>query len=145
MRFSTKTRYGLRAMLEIGKADQEIGIFQKDIAKNQEISLKYLDAIISSLKVAGLIVTVKGKKSGYILTRKASEITMLDIHNAFEAGICIIDCLSQNVHCDRKMGCASRGFWGRLNNIIVKHFKSVTLQDIIDNRTLLDDTELMFS
>lgn len=52
----------MRAMVEIAKADQKTGIFQKDISKNQKISLKYLDQIIQSLKTAGLIVNVKGKK-----------------------------------------------------------------------------------
>jgi Rrf2 family protein len=84
MKFSTKTRYGLRALIEIAKDELGEGVFQKDISKNQDISIKYLDQIIQSLKVAGLIVNVKGKKSGYILTRKPSEITVYDIHRAFK-------------------------------------------------------------
>ncbi len=51
-------------MLEIASHPAEQGVFQKDIAENQEISIKYLDHIIRDLKVAGLLVNAKGKKAG---------------------------------------------------------------------------------
>ena len=117
-------------MLEISKDQSKSGVFQKDIAVNQDISIKYLDQIIHALKAAGLIANLRGKKSGYILTRHPSEINMLDIHNAFEAGICVIDCLSPDKHCDKESYCTVRGFWGKLNNLVVDYFKSVTLEDL---------------
>ncbi|MGQ7871088.1 RrF2 family transcriptional regulator [Sunxiuqinia sp. sy24] len=138
MRFSTKTRYGIRTMLEIAKAESQEGILQKDIAINQELSVKYLDQIIRGLKTAGLIINRRGKKSGYILTRPASEISMLDIHNAFEPGICVIDCLAKGFTCDRKGKCSAKGFWGTLNNKVVDYFKSVSLEDLRDNKVRLD-------
>jgi Rrf2 family protein len=139
VKFSTKIRYGLRAMIEIASDDSGSGVYQKDISSNQEISLKYLDHIIHSLKTSGLITNVKGKKSGYALTRKPSEITIFDIHNAFEPGICIIDCLSEHVQCDRRNGCSARGFWGTLNQQIVDYFKSVSLEDLINHELELID------
>jgi Rrf2 family protein len=129
-------------MLEIALSELDTGIYQKEIAKNQSISYKYLDQIISALRVAGLISKAGGQKSGYILTRKPSDITLLNIHNAFEPGICVIDCLSLNTHCKRESYCAMRGFWGELNNLIINYFKSVTLQDLMDNQLKLNDLEL---
>lgn len=126
-------------MIEIASHDPVKGVFQKDIAKNQEISNKYLDHIIHGLKVAGLISSRMGRKSGYILTRPADKITIYDIHNAFEPGICVIDCLSPSVDCDRKEGCEARGFWGGLNQRITEYFKSVTLLDLVENKTSLED------
>ncbi|MFB6317803.1 RrF2 family transcriptional regulator [Saccharicrinis sp. FJH54] len=139
MKFSTKTRYGLRAMMEIANADQKTGIFQKDIAANQDISLKYLDHIIHALKVANLITNVRGKKSGYILTKAPSRITVFDIHSAFEPGICVIDCLSRNIKCEREGICAAKGFWGGLNNHIVTYFKSITLKSLLADQLNMDD------
>ncbi len=138
MKFSTKTRYGIRAMLEIASDETQSGVLQKDIAEKQQISVKYLDQIIHELKTAGLIVNVRGRKSGYILTRKASEITMLDIHKAFEPGICVIDCLAKTAHCQMEDTCQTRGFWGELNNIILNYFQRVTLQDLTDDKSLVD-------
>jgi Rrf2 family protein len=139
LKFNTKTRYGLRAMVEIANGDQKTGVFQKDISVNQDISNKYLDHIILALKVANLIINQRGKNKGYILTRPASEITVYDINNAFHPGICVVDCLSRSIHCDRKDKCSARGFWGSLNNQIVAYFKSVTLEDLINQKLVLDD------
>jgi len=127
-------------MIEIAADDSSSGVFQKDISNNQGISIKYLDHIIHALKAAGLISNLKGKKSGYVLTRKASEISVFDIHNAFEPGICIIDCLSEHIHCDRLTGCSARGFWGDLNQQIVDYFKSVSLEDLVNKEMSLLET-----
>lgn len=62
MKLNTKVRYGLRTMLEIALQEDNKGVFQKDIAKNQQISEKYLDLIIASLKANGLIANTSGKK-----------------------------------------------------------------------------------
>lgn len=123
-------------MLEIASEEAGNSVFQKEIAKNQDISIKYLDHIIQALKTAGLIVNIKGKKSGYILTRPAIEITMLDIHNAFEGSVCVIDCMDSNVTCDREKGCTAKGFWGGLNSLIVDYFKGITLEDLKHNPEL---------
>ena len=139
MKISTRTRYGIRAMVEIAQGSSGTGVFQKDIAKNQQLSNKYLDHIIYALKTSQLISNSKGKKSGYVLTRNPSEITILDIHSAFEPGICIIECLSGNYECDHSVGCKTRGFWSGLNNQILEYFKSVTLQDLIDNKMVVED------
>lgn len=140
MKFSTKTRYGIRTMLEIAlHATEKGGVYQKDIAEKQGISVKYLDHIIHALKAAELISNLKGKKSGYILTKKPEDITILDIHNAFEPGICVIDCLSRSISCNREKYCAARGFWGGLNNLIRDYFQSVTLLDLVKDENSFDE------
>ncbi len=139
MKFSTKTRYGVRAVLEIALNQDENGIYQKEIAKNQGISYKYLDQIMNSLKVAGLVTKAAGRKSGYVLMRKPSEITVYDIHNAFEPGICVIDCVSPDYECKRKDICSLKGFWGKLNHQIVQYLKSITISDLMKDQVELED------
>jgi len=123
-------------MLEIASTDSTngIGVFQKDIALNQDLSNKYLDHIIHSLKTAGLICNAKGKKSGYLLTRKPEDITIFDIHEAFEPDICLVECLSRNYICDRANKCMSQGFWRELNLVIVNYLRSVTLADLVNRQ-----------
>lgn len=134
MRFSTKTRYGIRAMIEIALEEGKEGVFQKDIAEKQNLSVKYLDHIISALKIAGLISVFKGRKSGYKLTRSAELISMYDIHLAFESGICVIDCLCDNYDCDRERECAVLDFWKGLNTQIIDYLKSTSLADIVEKK-----------
>jgi Rrf2 family protein len=118
-------------MLEIALDNSENGVFQKDIADRQSISVKYLDNIIASLKTAGLIINKKGKKSGYRLSRKPAEIKVLDIYEAFEPGICVVDCISDNFICDRSEKCGVKNFWSGLNKSIIAYFEAYTLEDLI--------------
>lgn len=131
MKIHTKVRYGFRAMVEIALNQNQGGVLQKDIAKRQEISNKYLDHIIHALKVAKLI-RKKPRKSGYELTRDTSKITLLDIHNAFEPGIYIVECLVKDINCSMEKDCLTRDFWCDLNSVIIDQFKSVTLQDLVN-------------
>jgi len=131
-------------MIEIAQSEfDKKGVFQKDIASNQNISNKYLDHIVQALKTSQLITNCKGKKSGYVLTRKPSEITVYDIHRAFEPGICLIECLSGNYDCPGSDSCLTKGFWGELNNLIIRYFKSVTLEDLINNKISIEDSPAM--
>jgi len=126
-------------MVEIAGGSVSQSVFQKDIARNQNLSNKYLDQIIHALKTANLIRDAKGKKSGYLLTRSPDEITIFDIHRAFEPGICLVDCLSGTFRCQREAICHERDFWKQLNSLVNCYMKSVTLEDIINGKIGLDD------
>lgn len=130
MKINTKIRYGLRTMIVIAAAPESEGVLQKDIAENQDISLKYLDSIISSLKLKGLIVNVKGKGSGYMLTRPAKEITMYDIYTAFER-IDIVECLNDGNNCPKlKHNCKANAYWVDLKMDFINMLKNKSLADI---------------
>lgn len=146
MKFNTKTRYGLRTMIELAMLDGDKGILQKDISKNQNISMKYLDHIVAHLKAAGLIINVAGKKSGYRLTRSADKISVYDIYRAFDHDLSIIDCLSEEGFCSRDKMCAARDFWDKLNEKIISYMESVRLSDLSEKQLHLGviDTDCMY-
>jgi Rrf2 family protein len=130
MKLNTKVRYGLRAMIELAMNSSISGLLQKDIAERQEIPLKYLDKIISELKSAGLINNVSGKKSGYLLSREASKISVYDIYRAFEGKLTIIQCLNGNSLCCRNGQCASQEFWRKMNFEIESTMTDKTLDQL---------------
>ena len=130
MKFNTKTRYGIRAMIELALNENQEGTYQKDIAKKQEISFKYLDQIISALKSEDLISTVGGKKSGYKLNREPKNISMYDIFKAFNSNLEIIECLSNEEECLKERRCAARNFWHGLNDKIIEYMQSFTLDKL---------------
>lgn len=131
MRINTKIRYGLRTMIEIAGSTDANGMLQKDIAKNQNISLKYLDPIISSLKLKGLIANSKGRGSGYRLTREPKDITMLDIYTAFEQ-IVVVECINNLGYCDRSMhDCQGRNYWNEFKNEFAEMLRRKNLEQII--------------
>jgi len=140
VKFNTKIRYGMRAMLELAMADNEEGLFQKDIARNQEISLKYLDHIIAALKTSGLIANVSGRKSGYRLTRPAGEITILEIYEAFEPKLEVNECVNDHYDCKRRKICAVQHFWQGLNDQVSGYLKSTTLGDLAGDQMVLNQS-----
>lgn len=118
-------------MIEIAANSENCGIFQKDIAKKQEISEKYLDPIISSLKKAELIVNFKGKKSGYILNKSASEINVLMIIRAMGDNFDVVECVGPNPLCAKINACPCRPMWNGLNNVIANYLKSWFLSELV--------------
>ena len=130
MRINTRIRYGLRTMIEIAGSDTSNGVLQKDISANQNISFKYLDSIISCLKLKGLISTQRGKGSGYILARSSDEITMYDIYTAFET-ISVVDCLQNNQICEISEHCMAQCYWNEFKTDFVEILKKKTLTAII--------------
>ena len=131
MRVNTKIRYGLRTIIEIAISTEPNGVLQKDIAKSQHISLKYLDPIISALKLKGLIINSKGRGSGYRLTREPKDITMYDIYTAFEQ-IVIIECINNLGYCDRALhDCKGRNYWNEFRNDFTNLLTKKNLEKII--------------
>ncbi len=126
-------------MVEISLADRETGIYQKEIAQNQDISNKYLDHIIYSLITAGLIKKVSGKRSGYRLSRDAENINMLDIYLAFEPDFSVTDCLAGNIDCKRSNSCTALTFWYNLNKTMKDYFESVSLASLRDETKIMVD------
>ena len=131
MRVNTKIRYGLRTIIEIAISTEPNGVLQKDIAKSQHISLKYLDPIISALKLKGLIINSKGRGSGYKLTREPKDITMYDIYTSFEQ-IVIIECINNLGYCDRALhDCKGRNYWNEFRNDFTNLLTKKNLEQII--------------
>lgn len=132
MRINTKIRYGLRTMIEIATSGNQEGVLQKDIAKNQNISLKYLDPIIASLKLKQLIVNSRGKGSGYVLAKPVEKITMYDIYTAFER-IEVVECINNLEFCVRSThDCKANNYWMEFSRVFVNLLCKKTLKDIIE-------------
>lgn len=134
MQVNTLQRYGLRVMVEIALDEEQKGMLQKQISVRQKISLRYLDHIIRGLKTAGLIRNKGGRKSGYVLERPASEITTLDIMNAFQDDVRVVDCTNPTYECELKVTCCANPFWTGLNDQIKNYLEGITLQSLANNQ-----------
>ena len=93
MKITTRSRYGVRLMLELARNFDKGQVLLKDIARNEEISEKYLSLIIIPLRTAGLVQSTRGAHGGYSLTRPPEEITLKDIVQVLEGGISLVDCV----------------------------------------------------
>ncbi len=141
MKINTKTRYGLRTMIELAMQGNGKGLYQKEISRRQDISFKYLDQIIAALKASGLIVNAGGRMSGYVLSRDPGKISVYDIYRAFDRELTIIDCLKDEGRCRREPSCATRTFWKELNDLNVNYLKSANLKDLATKQQAINERE----
>ena len=98
MKFSTRDRYALRLMVELAnRAGADALVPLKEISDAQQISLKYLEQIVTPLTKAGLVLSVRGAQGGYRLARPDTEITAGEILRAVEGELTAIPCLASSV------------------------------------------------
>ena len=117
MQISTLSRYGLRALAEIADAAGQ-PISATEIAARQDVSKKYLDAILAKLRGAGLIQSQRGPGGGYVLARKPKEISLLHVVRALEPRWPVLPCVEQPSVCSGSAGCQTRPVWQELSAAI---------------------------
>jgi len=136
MKFSTKTTYGLRAMIFLARQSKKekgkstpISL----IAEKEKISNKYLERLFSKLKKDKLIISEKGAGGGYILSRPANTITVYDIIKTLEGKITPFYCLDESgkVHCDIKCDCGVVSVLGKVQKAVVNTLRDIKLSDLI--------------
>ena len=132
MRLSTKTRYGTRAMLDIGEHYAGGPVPLRELAQRQGVSMKYMEQIVPLLKGSGLLKSARGAQGGYILARAPHEISLHDIVQALGGGWSLVDCLDDDKHCDRARECVSYEIWHDIQTAIYRILDSTTLADMID-------------
>jgi Rrf2 family protein len=131
MKISARARYGVRLMLVLARNYGKGPIYLKDIAKEEEISEKYLGQIIIPLRGAGLVLSSRGSRGGYMLAREPSEINLRQIVDILE-GDCLVRCIKDPSACSRVSTCASRDIWVLLGGKISETLGSVSLAELND-------------
>lgn len=138
MRLSTRTRYGLRAMVELASEEAKVPVMVRKIAEQQQISKKYLDIIFTALKLAGLVRAIRGATGGFLLTRSPEEITIAEIVEALEGTISPVDCCPTPDICQRSEACAARLLWMDLEAAIRAVLGDLTLAELVARQRKLD-------
>jgi len=121
-------------MLELASHYGEGPIELKEIAKRENISLKYLEQVIIPLRTAGLIKSVRGSKGGYSLAKLPSEICLNDLVEILEGPLNLIECLNDPKVCQRVPSCVTRDIWREVSETISGIFHSITLEDMVNRR-----------
>ncbi len=132
MLVSTKGRYALRVIIDLAEQRTDGYTPLREIARRQEISEKYLEAILKSLVRGQLLEGLRGKGGGYRLTRKPEQYTVGEILRLTEEDLAPVACLeTQNQVCSRKTNCRTRPLWEKLNDLVNTYLDSVTIGDLV--------------
>ncbi len=132
MKLSTRGRYGTRMMLDLAQHQGEGPVQIGEIAKRQDISVKYLEQLIIPLKKANYINSIRGPRGGHMLAIPPEKITVGEIVNILEGGIDLTDCIGNPEICPRAEHCITRDIWAETTDAIYDKLNSITLAKMID-------------
>lgn len=128
---STKGRYALRVMIDLALHGGDGYVTLREIAERQEISMKYLEQIISLMNKAGFLHSLRGNAGGYRLSRAPETYSAGDILRAAEGSIAPIECLREgNPGCGRTIVCPTRKFWQGYYDTVTDYVNARSLADL---------------
>jgi len=141
MKISTRGRYGTRALLDIALHQEDKPALLKDIARRQEISLRYLEHLITPLIAGGIIRSTRGPRGGVTLTRAPDEIKLSDIVKLLEGSVAPAECVDNPEVCSRSSFCVTHDIWGEMKKAIDDILESTTLQDLVERQKKKEQPE----
>jgi len=118
-------------MLELARRYGEGFVQLRDIARRQQISLKYLEQIVIPLRRAQYIKAIRGARGGYRLARPPHEITMGEIVGLLEDGRALIECVTDPDVCDRSQDCLTHELWKETTDVLFEKLDRITLTDLL--------------
>jgi len=143
LRVSTKGRYALRAMVDIGLHQEDGPVLRHQIAERQAISANYAAQIFRKLVSAGLVRSTKGPGGGYELAKPPAEIRAGDVLRAIEGPIALVHCVLQEdaTPCGRVEGCVTHRLWSDLSSQMESFLDGVTLLRLIQDAKRVERQE----
>jgi len=132
MRLSTRSRYGIRALLDIARHSADGPVRLREIAKRQEVSLSYLEHIVGPLIAGGILRSTRGVYGGVSLMRKPEDISVADVFALLEGQVAAVDCVVNPDICPRSHTCATHQLWVEMTNAMNSVLGSRTLADLMN-------------
>ena len=133
IRLSTKGRYGTRLMLNLAQHYHNSGgsIVLKNLSKEEDISIRYLEQNIIPLKLNNLVKSIRGAGGGYKLAKHPSEIKLVDILKALEGPCCLVECVEDDEYCKRIPICVAQDVWKEASFMLKNYFENISLVDLV--------------
>jgi Rrf2 family iron-sulfur cluster assembly transcriptional regulator len=132
MRLSTKGRFAVTAMIDVGLRENAGPVSLADIAARHQISLSYLEQLFSKLRQRGLVESTRGPGGGYALARGAEAITVADIIGAVEGDV--RDGEAEGNGITDGAAAMTAELWATLNARMIAHLQSITLHSLVSEQ-----------
>lgn len=133
LKLSTKGRYGLRALIDLAQHSENEPVSITSIAARQGISERYLEQLMSMLKKAGMIKSIRGAGGGYVLDKDAKDISVGDVLRALEGNLDPVECsgLHSDTGCRSSGECVTKYVWQRINDSINQTVDEIKLDQLV--------------
>ncbi|MBT8280569.1 MAG: Rrf2 family transcriptional regulator [Muriicola sp.] len=133
---SKKTKYGLKALTFLAKQDKKDPIPIAEIAERENISQKFLESILLTLRRTGYLGSKKGKGGGYYLIKDPSEIPMTTVMRVLEGPIAMVSCVSLNFYekcddCPDEQSCSVHKLMLKVRDSALEVYRNTTLADLL--------------
>ncbi|MEO1010677.1 MAG: Rrf2 family transcriptional regulator [Bacteroidota bacterium] len=133
---SKKTKYGLKALTYLAVKEQNVPVQIAEIAKNENISQKFLESILLDLRKTGFLGSKKGKGGGYYLIKRPGDILMTDVMRVLEGPIAMVPCVSLNFYekctdCPDEVTCSVNRLMLQVRDANLEVYRNNTLADIL--------------
>jgi Rrf2 family iron-sulfur cluster assembly transcriptional regulator len=133
MRLTTKGRFAVTAMIDLGMNSGHGPVTLAKISERQKISLSYLEQLFAKLRRRNLVDSVRGPGGGYCLAKDMGQVSVAEIILAVDEPIDATQCGGkENCHDDHK--CITHDLWAKLNDHILDYLKGVTLKQLVDDQ-----------
>ncbi len=145
MKLTTKGRYGLKAMFDLALYSNGKPIKLNVIGERQNISVSYLEQLISPLRKAGLVKSIRGAQGGYTLAKPAKDISVGEILVTLEGSLAPADCVSgldDETCCTNSDYCVTRIIYEKIRDSINEVVGGISLQDMIDDHKHINSTDI---
>lgn len=131
MRLTTRSRYGLRMIVDIAMHGTDAPVRIKDISERQDITVKYLEKLAGQLKQAGYMSGKPGPKGGVSLSKSPKDITVGELISLLEGDICFVKCTEDPSVCDKPNDCKTHKLWADVTRLVQEKLNSITVHDLI--------------
>jgi Rrf2 family cysteine metabolism transcriptional repressor len=131
VKLSTRSRYGMRALLDIALQSSNEPVRLKEIASRQDVSLSYLEHIVGPLIAGGLLRSTRGPGGGVSLLRRPEDISLAEVMMLLEGSLSTTDCVRHPDVCQRSASCATRTLWTELAEAMDAVLRTKTLADLM--------------
>jgi Rrf2 family iron-sulfur cluster assembly transcriptional regulator len=132
MKLSTRSRYGVRLMLDIALHADNGPVRLGDIAERQDVGIKYLEQILIPLKKANYVKSVRGSKGGHMLSKPPEEITVGEVVRLLEGGLGLTRCIRNPQECNRAGKCVTRILWMEATEAMRERLNAITFKELMD-------------
>jgi Rrf2 family protein len=139
MMFSTRSEYGVRVMVQLGRRHGSGPVSLAEVAESEQLPLAYLEQLIARLRKAELVHSTRGAHGGYELARAPESITMAQVVEALEGSLapmqCLTDPVTSRVLCNHELdadeGCATKLLWTRVQGSVNRALAETTLAELV--------------
>jgi len=133
MRLTTKGRFAVTAMIDLGLRQHNGPVALAAISQRQRISLSYLEQLFGKLRRHSLVESTRGPGGGYTLGKAAADVSVADIIYAVDEPLDATQCQGKE-NCDNAQRCMTHELWTSLNRVMIDYLDSVSLQDLVEQQ-----------